>query len=236
MLLAYCLALLFVTGAIAEVFYHRYVGHQAFKLSPRMESAIMYLGSALGMGSPITWALLHRYHHAYTGTDKDPHPVELCGWRAMLLPNKPKQFGLGRDLLKNKRLVRGHKTCDRIHNTVVMVCLIGGFLFENYYLLVTAILPLFYIRFLERVVAVYLLHKIGYRLFPTKDDSRNCVWAFPFIFGGAWHNNHHRYPNSADYGVLRYEIDPYYWLIKLIGYDCITHRARALTDYNRKAK
>ena len=34
--------------------------------------------------------------------------------------------------------------------------------------------------------------------------------------GEGWHNNHHRSPNSTRQGFLPHEIDPTYWILKLL--------------------
>src|ERR1700743_792033 len=57
-------------------FHHRYASHAAFKMSRGWEK-VFYIGSFIFQGSsylsPRAYALMHRMHHAYTDTDKDPH-------------------------------------------------------------------------------------------------------------------------------------------------------------------
>jgi stearoyl-CoA desaturase (delta-9 desaturase) len=57
----------------------------------------------------------------------------------------------------------------------------------------------------------------GYRNYNTKDDSVNVPWLFPIILGEAWHNNHHGEGRNPNYGRRWWELDPTYWLIKLIA-------------------
>jgi stearoyl-CoA desaturase (delta-9 desaturase) len=56
-------------------------------------------------------------------------------------------------------------------------------------------------------------HRWGRRRFETKDASRN-NWVVSFLtLGEGWHNNHHKYPNTARQGIGRFEPDPGWWLI-----------------------
>ena len=57
-------------------FLHRYGAHRQFEMSPRMEKVFHFLtwivqGSSFL--SPRAYAILHRLHHAYSDTPKDPH-------------------------------------------------------------------------------------------------------------------------------------------------------------------
>jgi len=61
-----------------------------------------------------------------------------------------------------------------------------------------------------------LAHRLGKRVFPTKDDSRNNFWLSLITFGEGWHNNHHFFQSSARQGFRWWEIDiTYYVLVAL---------------------
>jgi stearoyl-CoA desaturase (Delta-9 desaturase) len=57
-------------------FYHRYSSHGAFTMSKFWER-FFYVFSYIVQGSsymsPRAYAVMHRMHHAYTDTEKDPH-------------------------------------------------------------------------------------------------------------------------------------------------------------------
>ncbi|HTJ83038.1 MAG TPA: acyl-CoA desaturase, partial [Polyangiaceae bacterium] len=57
-------------------FLHRYSAHRMFTMSPRAEKVFHFL-TFLFQGSsylnPRGYAILHREHHAFSDTDKDPH-------------------------------------------------------------------------------------------------------------------------------------------------------------------
>jgi stearoyl-CoA desaturase (delta-9 desaturase) len=72
------------------------------------------------------------------------------------------------------------------------------------------------------VVASNLLNMLGhsvkiwgYRSYNTSDRSSN-NWIMGYLgFGEGWHNNHHRYPGSARFGLSKLEFDPGFFLIKI---------------------
>lgn len=55
---------------------HRYAAHGAFQMSKRWER-FFYVVAYVTMGSsylsPRAYAIMHRLHHAYTDTPRDPH-------------------------------------------------------------------------------------------------------------------------------------------------------------------
>jgi fatty-acid desaturase len=61
--------------------YHRVLAHRSLKLPIWLERALVIIG--LPAGTPLQWAGNHRYHHAHTDTDRDPHsPVHYGFWYA----------------------------------------------------------------------------------------------------------------------------------------------------------
>ena len=59
--------------------------------------------------------------------------------------------------------------------------------------------------------------KLGYKNYDTKDTSSNIPWLFPITQGECWHNNHHGDAKNPNYGGRRWwELDPTWWLIRVI--------------------
>src|SRR4051812_48874515 len=69
-------ALWYVSLFCQTFFQHRYAAHGAFKMSKGWEK-IFFILSWITQGSsymsPRAYAIMHRMHHAYTDTAKDPH-------------------------------------------------------------------------------------------------------------------------------------------------------------------
>ena len=92
--------------------YHRYFSHKEFTTTPTIEILMLYCGLLCGVRSPLTWAGVHRMHHAYSDTPKDPHsPKHIGKWRVFLsmyrIKTIPRKFI--KDLLKNPRVMFFHK-------------------------------------------------------------------------------------------------------------------------------
>jgi stearoyl-CoA desaturase (delta-9 desaturase) len=60
-------------------------------------------------------------------------------------------------------------------------------------------------------------HRFGRRRFETPDASRNNWLIAALVLGEGWHNNHHRFPNSARQGIGRFELDPTWWGIRALA-------------------
>lgn len=164
-------------------------------------------------GSPIGWVYVHRLHHAYSDTDKDPHNPKILGF---------KLFGLGhiQNTNFNKFIVKDFLNKEQmdINKYYVLAIL-------SYILILAIINPvLVYFAWALPVVLVqlaqnsfnYVGHLYGYRNFETGDTSTNNIFMFPFILGDAWHNNHHKNPALASNKVKSFELDPAASIIKLI--------------------
>ena len=53
---------------------HRYWSHKSFEFqSPIVRLFFTWVAVISSRGSPIAWVHIHRTHHAYSDTDKDPH-------------------------------------------------------------------------------------------------------------------------------------------------------------------
>src|SRR4051794_7945104 len=73
-------------------FLHRYSAHKQFTMSPGWER-FFYLFTYIAQGSsflnPRGYAILHRMHHAYSDTEKDPHsPLFATDAMSMMLKTK----------------------------------------------------------------------------------------------------------------------------------------------------
>jgi stearoyl-CoA desaturase (delta-9 desaturase) len=60
-------------------------------------------------------------------------------------------------------------------------------------------------------------HRWGYRTYALRDNSTNLWWVAWLTGGEGWHNNHHAFPRSARHGLLWWEFDATYAVIRLMG-------------------
>ena len=63
----------FITGMGVTAGYHRLWSHLSYKAHPILETFLMISASGSLQGSAKYWAYLHRAHHRWTDTDRDPY-------------------------------------------------------------------------------------------------------------------------------------------------------------------
>src|SRR5256885_16918056 len=65
-----------ISAFFQSFFHHRYASHRMFTMAPRTERTfhmLTYLAQGPSYLSPRAYAILHREHHAYSDTERDPH-------------------------------------------------------------------------------------------------------------------------------------------------------------------
>ena len=63
----------------------------------------------------------------------------------------------------------------------------------------------------------WFAHKYGHTNFAMNNTSKNLFYIDVLMLGEAYHNNHHKFPSSINFGVKRNEIDPIYFIILLFN-------------------
>lgn len=202
--------------------YHRLLSHRSFNVPRPLEYAIALLGTLALQGGPIFWVGNHRQHHAHTEDDiKDPHSSHRgFWWSHMLWIVAPQSQTLDRDHYGRYApdLMRQpfYRWLDRYFLLLqiplaVLLYSLGGWSFVVYGVFVRAVL-LWHSTWLVNSAT----HQWGYRNFASKDSSRNLWWVSLCTYGEGWHNNHHAFPRSAQSGWHWWELDPTWWVIRLL--------------------
>lgn len=198
--------------------YHRLFCHNGYTVNTITKRILLWLAMVAGQGSPIYWIGVHRgYHHRYADTDKDAHSPKHGFWHSYILwMFKMRSISIKSvaRLLKDPDMVFAHRYYQAIfwgsHIAVAVINFQVWLWLMGFAAFIT--LHCFLIQ-----TSVTHIKSIGYKNYQTKDNSVNVPWLFPFIFGEAWHNNHHGNPRSTNYGRRWWELDPTYWLIQLIS-------------------
>lgn len=197
--------------------YHRLFCHGGFKVNLFMKRLLLWFGIIAGQGSPVYWIGIHRgYHHRYADTDKDAHSPRHGFWHSYILwMFKMKSMSIRSvvDLLRDPDMVFAHKHYIKIFWLSHLFVALISFELWLYMMGFAAFITLH--SFLIQTSVTHLSWA-GYRNFNVKDDSVNVLWLFPIVLGEAWHNNHHGDGRNPNYGKKWWELDPTYWLIKLI--------------------
>jgi stearoyl-CoA desaturase (delta-9 desaturase) len=202
---AAALGMNFLSGCLGiTVTFHRYLSHQSFEFRwPWMEKFFSLLGLLGGTGSAIGWVALHKAHHAYVDTDRDPHGPPR-GWRNFYPDyDTHLRYRFAKHLIKDPFHWFLHKNGAWIIGAYLLALYVFGGLEALAFL---GLIPQVITGGVSSVCN-WFTHFHGYRTYDTDDNSRNVWWLAIPTWGESWHNNHHA--NIGDYSFRNkwWEID-----------------------------
>jgi stearoyl-CoA desaturase (Delta-9 desaturase) len=213
-------------------FHHRYSAHRAFTMSKFWEK-VFFLLSGIFQGSsylsPRAYGALHRMHHAFADTEKDPHsPIFSKNIWDMMWKTKDiynniyyRKVELDRPFTDKLPV---WDACDKFFDFWPVRLFWGLFYIACYYWLDAAtwmyftLLPIQFIMGpFHGAIINWFAHKIGYVSWKVKDTSKNLLFFDFLMLGESYHNNHHRHPKRANFGTKWHELDPIYPVILLLN-------------------
>jgi stearoyl-CoA desaturase (delta-9 desaturase) len=228
--LAVC-ALLFVTRAFGlTAGFHRYFSHRSFSTGRRLQFALAMLGTSAAQMGPLWWAGHHRRHHQFSDTERDPHSATRGLWWAHIGWLLCRRYSeVDRSAVRDWWRYPELRLLDRAHMLVPAVLAaslycVGVVLEGRAPELGTSGAQLVAWGFFVSTVLLYhavfainsRCHHSGSRRFETRDRSRNDGLLGWVVLGDGWHNNHHRFPNSARIGLGPGEPDATYAVLRLL--------------------
>jgi stearoyl-CoA desaturase (delta-9 desaturase) len=201
-----------------------------FKMGPVSEK-FFYLLLLFSQGSsflnPRAYAILHRMHHAYSDTEKDPHsPHFFKDVFGMMIATKNMYLNYLKYKIQPEPAFRGDypewPLVDKIGDSWFwrLACAAGYITF--YVVFATQwwmflLLPFHFLMGpLHGAIVNWCGHKYGYSNYDNNDQSKNSLpWDF-LLMGELFQNNHHKKPNSPNFGLKWFEFDPTYPLMKAL--------------------
>jgi stearoyl-CoA desaturase (delta-9 desaturase) len=209
-----------VATATTTVYLHRALAHRAVALAPPVAFACRVLTWVSTGIRPRQWVAVHRKHHAFTDVDGDPHSPLLEGFATVQFANVALYRRVARDPAAVARYARDLPS-DRWDRVVFDHALLG--LGVGVGLLVLVLGPWTAVVAATFHTASYLLlnaavNAVGHRFGrqPHPNSSRNSQWLAWLTVGEGLHNNHHAAPTSARLSFRRGEIDPGWWVVRLL--------------------
>jgi stearoyl-CoA desaturase (delta-9 desaturase) len=213
-------------------FLHRYAAHQTFTMSKTVEKitfVLTWIFQGSSYLSAYGYGIMHRIHHAYTDTEKDPHsPKYDKTLFAMMWKTKRiyEDINKGRIKVEEKFTtnVPQWKSFDLFASSLVSRMLWGVGYVAFFYFFTTdwwqwLLLPLVFLMApIHGAIINWFAHIYGYMNFKLKDTSKNFL-PFDFLMmGEAYHNNHHKRSSNPNFGGVRWhEIDPTYIIMKVLN-------------------
>lgn len=219
-------------------FLHRYAAHRMFTMNKFWER-FFYLFTFVTQGSsflsPRAYAILHREHHAFSDTERDPHSPHIYpNFFNMMWATKERYYGiLSRRIKPEDRFEGGYpewKLIDHLGDSWIVR--IGfGVLYTLVYINFAPhwgfylLLPFHYLMGpTHGAIVNWGGHMYGYRNFNTVDDKSRNTLIFDFLtLGELFQNNHHKYGMAPKFSVRWFEIDPTYMAIRALNAVGIIH-------------
>lgn len=207
------------------VYLHRALTHRALTvhaIAAVPGRAVIWLTTGM---RPREWVAVHRKHHAATDTAEDPHsPLVVGFWRVQL-----GNVGLYKRAARDNDMVRKYARdipTDRLDRLAFDYSMVGLGIGTAILVLVMwrlgfGLLTGFVAAGLHAVLYVMLagaINAVGHRFGdrPYRNSATNLKPLALITGGEGLHNNHHAAPTSARFSLHRGELDPGWWIVRLL--------------------
>jgi stearoyl-CoA desaturase (delta-9 desaturase) len=220
----------YLSLTLQTLFLHRYASHGYYSLSSAGEKVghiLTWLTQGSSYLSPYAYGILHKAHHSFSDTDKDPHSPHHHRNPVQMMLETAKSYSkveLGEHEFCNTFTpsIRQWKSFDQFASSWISRSLFGFLYFLVYYYNAPhwSIFLLLPIHFLMGPIHGFIVnwfgHWAGYRNFKTPDQSKNSLPIDFFLMGELYQNNHHSSPNSPCFAKRWWEVDFGYLVLCLV--------------------
>jgi len=188
---------------------------------------ILLISQGSSFLNPRAYAILHRMHHAYSDTEKDPHsPHFFKDVFGMMIATKNMYMNYLQFKIQPEPAFQGNypewPIVDKIGNSWAWRIACGLFYigfyvaFANHWWMFLLLPIHFLMGPLHGAIVNWCGHKYGYSNHDNDDHSKNSLpWDF-LLMGELFQNNHHKKPNSPNFATKWWEFDPTYPVMKVL--------------------
>jgi stearoyl-CoA desaturase (delta-9 desaturase) len=222
-------------------FHHRYGAHRQFEMSKGWERFFHFTAWFIHGPSylnPRAYAVMHRMHHAFSDTERDPHsPMHQPNLFTMMWRTKVQYSDLKyRRVDADPRFDGGYPEWKLLDVTLGgwAASIAWGTVYALIYIAFAThwwlflLLPFhWFLGPIHGAIVNYLGHKLGYRNYDSDDNSKNTLVLDVLTMGELFQNNHHKWGQSPNFAVRWFELDPTYQFIKVLGWLRIIDLSRA---------
>jgi stearoyl-CoA desaturase (delta-9 desaturase) len=238
--LAIALFGVFVLAPIGiNVGYHRLLSHRSFSCPRWLRYSLVTVGAIIGAGPPMHWAAMHRLHHRFSDSGRDPHDSNKGFWYSHILhlfitdeaeENEDHLAVYAPDLLKEPYLVLLNKYWIWLAFATLPLLYLGG-----------GISWVLWGGFMRLAGSWHIMwfvnsatHRWGYRNYESADQATNCWWVGLLAAGEGWHNNHHAHPSCAAHGHRWWELDVSFLFIRALEFTGLAHSVKRPAAWAKK--
>lgn len=218
---------------------HRFCSHQMFNMNPfwqRFFHGLTFIAQGSSYLDPNAYAQLHRQHHQYSDTKKDPHSPRYFSSPYQLMKQTYWQY---QAQTRESRHQWG--AFDRLANSAIsriiwVLIYISIYLYYQQYLLLVLLVPIHILMGpIHGALVNWCGHKYGYRNYHLSDQSYNTFFWDIFLMGEWFQNNHHQSPHRLNFAHKWFEIDPTFLLTKVMSFFHIIKIPNGAIHANRKS-
>lgn len=222
-------------------FLHRYGAHKMFTMTQGWER-FFYIFTWFTQGSsflnPRAYAVMHRMHHAYSDTEKDPHSPHFFKevFTMMWFTKNMYNDLVNRKFTPEQRFDKNYPnwpTVDKIAENYPSRLLFAAFYITFYIVFAThwwmfLFLPIHFLMGpIQGAVVNWAGHKYGYANYNDGDHSRNTLIIDFLMLGELFQNNHHHFAARSNFANKWWEFDPVYPVIRVLDKARIIRIVRA---------
>lgn len=210
-------------------FLHRYASHQMYTVSKNWERVI-YFATWFVQGSsflvPKAYGVMHRMHHSYSDTEKDPHSPHFFKdvwhmmWHtAVIFRTFNKGIALPEPAFTAEYLPSWEKL-DKLGHHFITRFVFGACYLAIYIVFAPSawwfvLLPAHFLMGpLQGAIVNWCGHKYGYSNYENGDHSKNSTpWGI-LLMGELFQNNHHHAKQQANFARKWFEFDLTYIIMR----------------------
>lgn len=186
-----------------------------------------FLSQGSSFLNPRAYAIMHRMHHAYSDTEKDPHSPHFIEdvW-GLMIKTKNIYLEYVKFKIEPEPAFRDRYPTwafiDRIgdlwitRSVFILLYITFYVIFAEYWWMFLLLPVHFLMGPIHGAIVNWCGHKYGYSNHDNDDHSKNSLPLDFLMMGELFQNNHHKSPNSVNFANKWFEFDPSYPIIKLM--------------------